>query len=360
MRIVIALLAVSGVAHADVVVGGAVGAGGQGAATYSAIEARLDGEWRGMRFGLGARGVWLDGELRTSEWEGWRALRVLRLFEAHGEQLAIAAGGLAPAKLQHVADGYRATLDDRPRTGVRGALSTTVLSLGLEIDDVVEPHLIGGAAEVAIGERWIGCAALAVDPRSAESDTIGAFEGCAARRWSRVGGRVDAGGGLIGERMADGNGMAAIGFVRGALDARGARWTGEAELRAGSSGALFGPLHRIEEHDEQRGVGASASIGVTSTRGWLRGGIRVRPGGGTLAELSAGAPASKYFQVAGWIVASEKAAVGVAELRITWAKCLASAIEFGRIYNVQSDPMQPAAVSTATAWFAIQQTRRKQ
>ncbi|MDQ3369314.1 MAG: hypothetical protein M3680_28135, partial [Myxococcota bacterium] len=60
----------------------AIGAGGQGAATYSGIDVGLDLAWRGARLGLGARGVWLDGALRTSDWEGWAILRVLRLFEA--------------------------------------------------------------------------------------------------------------------------------------------------------------------------------------------------------------------------------------------------------------------------------------
>ncbi len=352
MRIALAFVAVSSVAHAEVVVGGAVGAGGQGAATYSAVEARLDGTWREMRFGLGARGVWLDGELRTSDWEGWRALRVLRLFEAHREGFAIAAGGLAPAQLGHVADGYRATLDDRPRTGVRGALTTKQLGIGIEIDDVVEPHLIGGAVEVVLDD-WIACASTAIDP-----DGVGAIEGCAARRWSRAGARLDAGSGVIGERLADGTGVAAIGFVRGAIDAGGARWTAETEVRAGTDGALFGPLHRIEKHLDERGVGAAASIGVAGTRGWTRIGARYRAALGPLATLSAGAPAGKWFQVAGWIAASKHAGAGATELRITWAKSLASAIEVGRIYDV--DAMQPAAVWTATAWFAIQQARRNE
>ena len=352
MRIAFALVAVSSVAHAEVVVGGAVGAGGQGAATYSAIEARLDGSWSDIRFGLGARGVWLDGKLRTSDWEGWGALRVLRLFEAHDQPhgLAIAAGGLAPAQLGHVADGYRATLDDRPRTGVRGALTTQQLGIGLEIDDVVEPHLIGGAIEVAIDD-WIGCASAGVDP-----DGIGAIEGCAARRWSRAGARLDAGGGVIGERLADGSGAAAIAFVRGAIDAGRARWTADTEVRAGTDGALFGPLYRLEEHRDERGVGAAASIGVAGARGWTRANVRYRPVLGPLATITAGAPAGRWFQVAGWIAASKHAGAGATELRITWARCLTSAIEFARIYDV--DAMQPSPVWTATAWFAIQQARR--
>jgi len=352
VRIVLGLLVISSIARADVVVGGSIGAGGQGAATYSAVELRLDGSWEDIRFGLGARGVWLDGELRTADWNGWRALRVVRLVEARRDGLAIAAGGLAPAALGHVADGYRATLDDRPRTGVRGAAVSTRVALNLEIDDVVEPHLIGGALEVGVGD-WIGCASTAVDPSG-----VGAIEGCAARRWARAGARLDVGGGVVGEWLEDGTGVAAIGFVRGAIDARGARWTAESELRAGggSVGGLFGPLHRIEEHVDDRGVGAAISVGVAHVRGWLRAGVRHRPAG-PIATFSAGAPAGRWFQLAGWIATTKRDAAGAGELRITWAKRLTSAIEFARIYDV--DAMQPAPVWTVTAWFAIQQARRK-
>lgn len=343
----------SAVAHAEVTVGGAVGAGGQGAATYSAVEARLDASWSAGRVGLGARGVWLDGELRTSDWEGWKALRVLRLFEAHDRShgLAIAAGGLAPAQLGHVADGYRATLDDRPRTGVRGAVTTTQLALGIEIDDVIEPHLIGGAIEV--GTAVIGCASAAVDPAG-----VGAIEGCVARRWARTGARLDAGGGVVGEWLEDGNGVAALGFLRGALDAGGARWTGEAEVRAGggSVGGVFGPLHRIERHVDGQGVGAAAAIGVSGSRGWTRAFARYRAAG-AIGGISAGAPAGKWFQVAGWFAASKRDAAGAAELRISWAKRLTSALEVGRIYDVEAMDVTPRW--TVTAWFAIQQERRE-
>lgn len=346
----VSLLGITGIARAEVIVGGAIGAGGRGAATYSALEARLDGRWDDLRLGLGARGVWIDGELRASDWEGWRALRVLRLFEAHHDALAIAAGGLAPAQLEHVAAGYRATLDDRPRTGVRGALVTERVSLGLELDDIVDPHLIGGAVEV--GTRWIGCASTAIDPAG-----VGAIEGCVARRWARTGARLDAGGGVVGEWLDDGEGLAALGFVRGMLDAGGARWTASAELRAGSGsvGGSFGPLHRIEDHRERRGVGAAIAGGVAGPRGWLELFARHRPGG-AIGGVSAGAPAGRWFQLAGWVAATRRDAAGAAELRITWATHLASALEIARIYDV--DAMQPSPVWTATAWFAIQQAGR--
>ena len=55
----IALLGLGGVAAADdgLRVGAAVGAGGQGSATYGALELQLDALWRGVRLGLGARGL---------------------------------------------------------------------------------------------------------------------------------------------------------------------------------------------------------------------------------------------------------------------------------------------------------------
>jgi hypothetical protein len=357
MRCALALIALGGTAHADVLVGGSVGAGGRGEAAYSALELRLDGAWDQTKLGLGARGVWLDGELRTSDWDGWPAIRVLRLFETRttidDTTLAIAAGGLAPAELGHVADGYRATLDDRPRTGVRAFAASQRVLASVEIDDVVEPHLIGGALEIA-GDRWVGCGAVAIDPEG-----IGAGELCGARRWAREGARLDLGAGVTGERLVEGGGGSALGFVRGALDRGGARWTANAELRAGSGsvGAAFGPLHRIEESVERTGVGAAAAVGVAGVRGWARAAIRWRPELGALGTLQVGAPAGKWFQIAGWIAATERHGAGAAELRITWAKSLASAIEFARIYDV--DAMQPAPLWTATAWFAIQQAPRR-
>jgi hypothetical protein len=163
---------------------------------------------------------------------------------------------------------------------------------------------------------------------------------------------------VVGERLDDGKGVALLGFVRGAFDARGARWTAEIEARAGggSIGGLFGPLHRIEAHLDDRGVGAAATVGVASQRGWLTAFARHRAAG-PLVGATAGAPAGKWFQVAGWIAASERDRAGAAELSITWAKRLTSAFELARMYDV--DAMDPIASWTATAWFAIQQLRRQ-
>ena len=104
----------------DVAIGAAVGAGGQGDAGYGALELRLDGEWRGVRIGLGGRAVWEGGAFRTREWSRpVDAISIVRQLEAHAGPVAFAAGALAPSTIGHVADGYRASLDDRARTGAR-------------------------------------------------------------------------------------------------------------------------------------------------------------------------------------------------------------------------------------------------
>src|SRR5688572_9020083 len=91
----------------DVAIGAAVGAGGQGDAGYGALELRLDGEWRGVRIGLGGRAVWEGGAFRTREWSRIvDAIAIVRQLEAHAASVAIAAGALSPSMIGHVADGY--------------------------------------------------------------------------------------------------------------------------------------------------------------------------------------------------------------------------------------------------------------
>jgi hypothetical protein len=339
-------------AWSEVRAGAAIGAGGQGAATYSGLELRLDGDWSWLRLGLGARAVWLDGELRDGDWERPAdAIRALRLLEASGEvrgaRLALAAGALAPAQLGHVADGYRATLDDRQRTGVRTALATPDLVIQLELDDVLGPEMIGGAASVRVTERHVVGAAVAVDPLAGEA----ALELSGARRWDREGSRVEVGGGLVGE---PGHGAAVLGTGSIAIERASARWTATGELRAGtgSVGAAFGALHKIEREaiyaQARRGVGGAIAASAQAPQGWLAASLRARPGLGPLATVSAGAPASRTVQIGGWLAASRHDAAGAAELRVQWASRLASAIELARIYA--PDAMRPAW--TMSAWFA--------
>ena len=80
MRIALALVLVSTTSHAGhadpehadpvVIVGGAVGAGGQGTAAYSALELRLDGASEHIRLRLGGRAVRLDRDFRIEDLDG--------------------------------------------------------------------------------------------------------------------------------------------------------------------------------------------------------------------------------------------------------------------------------------------------
>src|SRR5262245_2797345 len=108
----VVLVAIAGSAHADgIAANAAVGAGGQGDATYSGIDGGVDAEWRGARIGVGGRAVWIDGEWRERDWrEPWDAVRALRVLEVRAGGFALAGGRLAPAQIAHVADGHRAAL----------------------------------------------------------------------------------------------------------------------------------------------------------------------------------------------------------------------------------------------------------
>lgn len=354
MRASLALILVlAGSARADdaLGVGAAVGAGGQGAAVYGALDLSLDAEWRGARLGLGARGVWLDGAFRARDWdEASDAVSVLRLLEVHsaGGAVALAAGALAPAHLAHVADGHRAALDDHPRTGVRGVAATETFALGLEIDDVVSPALAGGAVALQLTPERSVRAAAAVDPVRGEA----AIELAVARTWIAEHARTEVGGGLVFE---PGFGIHALAFAALERDAAGARWRAAADLRAGigTVGAAFGPLYRLERQtlwdDAEGGVGAGASGSVAAPFGWIDASVRVRPGRGVIGALSAGAPMGRWVQAGAWAAASRDAAAGAGELRVAWAKRMSSALQVARMYD--TDAMMPAAQWSVTAWF---------
>jgi hypothetical protein len=168
---------------------------------------------------------------------------------------------------------------------------------------------------------------------------------------------VDVGGGVVGE---PGQGAAALGFAETAIDRAGARWTAGAELRAGTGtvGAAFGPLHRIERAtlyaQPRSGVGAAAFAGVAGRAGWVHAELRARPGLGGLATASAGAPMGRWIQAGAWIAASRHDAAGAGELRVAWAKRLASALEVARMYASEpgEQAMTAAPAWSVTAWFA--------
>ncbi len=358
MRTSVLLSAILVAARADaddsLGVGAAVGAGGQGAATYGAVELSLDVEWREVRLGLGARGVWLDGEFRTRDWDhGSAALTVLRVLELHspGRELGLAAGALSQARIAQVADGHRAALDDHRRTGIRGGAVTRTLALELEIDDVVGPSLVGGALGVALSPRWGLRAATAIDP-TAPAGTRAATEVAMARTWLRERAHDELGGGVVYE---PGFGASVVAFGIAERDRGSARWSARADVRAGTGtvGGAFGPLYRLERgqlwKDSEVGVGAGAAAGVASPRGWITAGVRLRPGHGVIGSISAGAPMGRWLQAGAWAAAASEHAAGAGELRIAWARRLSSALQVARMYD--TDAMQPAPQWSVTAWF---------
>ena len=363
----IAMVALGGQAAADdgARVGAAVGAGAQGAATYGALELQLDGQWRGIQIGLGARGVWEGGVFRQRDWSRASSLvTIVRLFAAQHvldtdrdgrtiSRIAIAAGGLAPARIAHVVDGQRATLDDRLRTGARAALNTPKLDLGLEIDDVLDPALIGASAGWRLATPWGVHAGAAVDPARGETDVRSAIEVGVARRWDAVQRRIQLGGSIIGEPY---DGITAVGFGTIAIERGETRWMASADVRAGNgtSGAVFGPLYRLERigliDRVHGGIGGGGTLGVTAPAFSVSLGGRARPGLGALGTLAIAAPMATWLQAGGWIAASRAATAGAAEVRVAWAQRLSSAIQVGRMYETDG-PMLPAATWSVTAWF---------
>ena len=342
------------VAAADdaLVVGAAVGAGGQGAATYGALEISVDAEWRGARLGLGGRGVWLDGEFRASDWnEVADAVSAVRLLELHtpGRTLALAGGALAPIVIADLADGYRVALDDHPRTGARASLTTRAVAAELLIDDVIDPAATGGALMVRIAKRWSVRGAALVDPTKGEAAT----ELALARTWHAKHARAEVGGGGVYEPR---NGASAIAFAAIERDRGRARITARADLRAGTGtvGGSFGPLYRLERdalwvHDDA-GVGAGVAASIAGPIGWIGASVRSRPALPAVIALSAGAPMGRWLQAGAWAAVSGDTAATAAELRIAWARRLSSALAIARMYDTTL--MNPSPIWSVTAWFA--------
>ncbi|HUS28826.1 MAG TPA: hypothetical protein VMZ53_09955 [Kofleriaceae bacterium] len=367
-------LAVSAPAVADVGVGGQVGAGAQGASTYSSVELRLDVAWTHARLGIGVRGVWDDDEFRASDWSSaGRAVTIVRAFEASGRvgetQLGVAAGALAPARVGRIVDGYRVSLDDRWRTGVRAIARGggdggrgDELDASLEIDDVLEPALVGGGVRWQMAKPWGMHLATAIDPgderRGAAS--VGVVEVGAQRLFEGEGARAELGGSVTAEIMI---GAGALAYGSGEIEKWGVTWSARGDVRAGSGagGSLFGPLYRIERvaHDGRMGivdeakmrglggVGAGIAIGARAEAGWLELEARERPAIGPLFVVGAGAPMGARLQAAAWAAIARDDAAGAGEVRVAWAKRLFSALQAARIYRESDD----AAVWTVTAWF---------
>jgi hypothetical protein len=345
-------------AAAEVRIGGAVGAGAQGASTYSALELRLEAAWEHAHVGLGARGVWDDTAFRTDEWTSpWNVLAIVRDVGVDGHagdtQLAAAAGALAPAHVGTVVDGYRTTLDDRWRTGVRGIARSQRLELGAEIDDVLDPALIGGGIRWQMAPPWGLAASVAADPHHASVIEAGVFH-----RMDEERARLDTGLSIVAEPR-DGASVVAYGS-RAVESDSGVRFTARADVRAGndSAGALFGPLYRVERlaWRERMGVGlgAGATVGVAAPQGWVELGARTRPDRPDLVVASAGAPMGRWVQAAAWAAAARGEAAGAAELRVAWSPRLFSALHAARLYRfdtMDSLATDAHAVWSVTAWF---------
>lgn len=361
MRALLALGLLTSTAYADVDAGASIGAGAQGASTYSALELRLDVAWTHARLGLGVRGVWTDDGFRASDWAApERAVTVLRAFEASGTlgdtTLGVAAGALAPAQIARIADGYRVALDDRWHTGLRTSAQGTDFAAGLEIDDVLDPALIGGSARWEMARPWGMHAAIAIDPAS-----VGVVEAGVHRTYEATGVRAEVGGSVTAELML---GAGGIGFADASLERGGVTWTARGDVRAGNGagGSLFGPLYRIERemHDgrlglaaraeahELSGLGAGLTLGASAPAGWLEVGARARPGLGGLLVASGGAPMSKRVQAAAWAAIGRDDAAGAAEVRVAWAPRLFSALQTARLYRFDRMDLP---IWMVTAWF---------
>lgn len=347
VRILLALIAIPALAHADIGVGASVGAGAQGEATYGAVDLVLTATWPGVRVGLGARGVWDDGVFRRSDWaRAADAVTIVRDIEASYGPLAVAAGRLAPAHVGRLADGYRATLDDRWRTGARVAATTDDVQAQAEVDDVLDPALIGGAVRWQFSRPYAVHAAVAADPGHAT-----AIEAGVSRRYEADHAQLDAGGSVVAELAL---GASAVVFGDAAIERDGVRWTARADVRAGtgSVGGLFGPLYRVErlrDRFDHGGVGAGVALGAMAQQGWLELAVRERPGLGGVAALGGGAPMGRYVQAGAWAAASRHDAAGAAELRVAWDKQLFSAVQAARFYRI--DAMAAAPEWSLTAWF---------
>ncbi|MDQ3334123.1 MAG: hypothetical protein M4D80_03100 [Myxococcota bacterium] len=351
MRALAVLLLYVGVARADGVgAGAAVGAGGQGSGTYSAIELGLDAQWRGARLGLGGRGVWINGEWRERDWQtASDAVRAVRLLEVRADWFALAGGRLAPAQLAHVADGHRAALDDRPRTGARVAANGEHAVFGAEIDDVLDPSLVGAALAWDVTPAARVHAATAIDPIA----EVSAVEFALGRAWRGEHALAEVGGGFVGE---PGRGGHALAFADFAIERGAVRWIASAEGRAGngSVGGAFGPLHRLERamYEDASGVGGAISLGAIAERfGWVRASVRARPAMGPIASAAIGAPMSKWLQAGAWFAATRRHVAGAGEVRVAWARHYSTVIEVARMYD--ADAMLPTPAWSVTAWFGI-------
>jgi hypothetical protein len=240
----------------------------------------------------------------------------------------------------------------------------------LEIDDVLEPALIGGGVRWEMAKPWGMHVTTAIDPgdEAVGAGSVGVVEVGAHRVYEIDGARAELGGSVTAEIMI---GAGAVAYGSGEIEKWGVTWSARADVRAGTGagGSLFGPLYRIERvmHDGRMGivdrakvdglggVGAGIAVGARAEAGWLELEVRERPVVGPLFVVGAGAPMGKRVQGAAWAALAENNdRAGAAEVRVAWANRLFSALQIARIYPQRRDDsavMDHLPVWTVTAWF---------
>jgi hypothetical protein len=238
---------------------------------------------------------------------------------------------------------------------MRAGVAGEHVAISAEIDDVLDPSLVGGAlaweftdgGSAPKSHAWRVHAATAIDPSS-----VSAIEFALGRMWRGERAIAEVGAGFIGEPTL---GASAIAFGDVVVERFGARWFASAEARVGSGtvGAAFGPLHRLERarfHDA-RGAGGAIAIGAAAKPGWIRASARTRPDLGVIGTASIGAPMGKWLQASAWLASTSGAAAGAGELRVAWARRTSTVIEIARMYDTSA--MLPTPAWSATAWFGI-------
>lgn len=376
----------------------AVGAGQRGDEIYAGVEARLDGGWDQLRFGLALRGQWDDGRWRDDDFTtaaGWGS--VLRYLETwhrwDGGEAAAALGSLRPAAIGRVSDGVQVGVDDRYHTGLRTRARVGQLELSGEIDDLFAPRFFAAEAGWRT-ERWRATLAAAVgaspwgDPAISmgsaagpdEPGTEAAVELSLARRFlgkARAGAADEArlGLGVIGE---PGEGAHAVGFLELETRARRTRVSLRADVRLGngSLGLRFGPLYRLtalvpgDAVPSSGQVGLGAGLGLRVERegaGWLETSLRAardREDGAqhTIATAHLGAPITSRAQAGAWLAADGDRALAAAEVRAFGRAGTFLAVEASHLIRHRSQEMpeigplsegEPSLGWAVIAWLGV-------
>ncbi len=327
----------------------AVGGGSYAGAWYAGADLRLDMQWRALQIGLGARFDAVDGNWHSLDFAQRRdALRVLRYAQWQhrwrNNSVALAAGNLAPLTLGTLAQGYRASIDVRRRVGATARVIAGATNVEGFVDDVLQPFVAAGAVSVAVRRGWRAriAAAADVDVGNAAIEFSGRRVGTVEKL------RLEGGAGLVVE---PGIGASAVMFGQAEMRVDRLRIIASADVRAGSGtvGAAFGSLYRLERRDARMGQslwqladdGALAGVGGGATLtlarpelGWIAASLQRRPGLGTLATATVGAPMGSRWQAGAWLAASETALAGAAEVRWLWSSRWWMAAEVARAYGL--------------------------